>query len=102
MRNKNMSNEINYLEQKATPKILEIIANHNCEYTWYNVELRMNRLKGYPQSPPTYYIIKELIKLELIKELPPKEDSKHSRYEITQVGLSFLEAKKNEVKQANI
>jgi len=93
-----MSNEINYLEQKATPKILEIIANHNCEYTWYNVELRMNRLKGYPKSPPTYYIIKELIKLEFIKELPPKEDSKNSRYEITQVGLNFLEAKKNEVK----
>jgi predicted transcriptional regulator len=38
----------------------------------------------------------------LLKELLPKEDSKHSRYEITQVGLSFLEAKKNEVKQANI
>ncbi len=97
-----MKNEINYLEQKATLKILEIIANHNCEYTWYNVELRMNRLKGYPKSPPTYYIIQELIKLELIKELPPQEDSKHCRYEITQIGLNFLEARKNKANQANI
>lgn len=93
-----MSDKTNYLEQKATPKILEIIANHNCEYTWYNVELRMNRLKAYPKFPPTYYIIQELIKLKLIKELPPKEDSRHSRYEITQVGLNFLEARKNEIK----
>jgi predicted transcriptional regulator len=90
-----MSNEINYLEQKATAKILEIIADNNCEYTWYNVELRMNRLRGYPKSPPTYYIIKELVKLELIKELPPKGGSKYSRYEITQFGLNFLEKKKN-------
>jgi hypothetical protein len=95
MKNKTMNNKINYLEQKATPKILEIIVNHNCEYTWYNIELRMNRLRGYPKSPPTYYIIKELAKLELIKELPPKEDEKYPKYEITQMGLDFLEAKKN-------
>lgn len=91
-----MSSEVNYLEQKATPKILEIIAENDSEYTWYNVELRMNRLKGYPKSPPTFYIIKGLVNLGLIRELVSSEGSKNSKYKITQSGLKFLEKSKIE------
>ena len=89
-----MSNKIDYLEQKATPKILEIISDNNGKYTWYNIELRMNRLRGYPKTPPTFYILKELVKLGMIKELPPEGDSKYPTFEITKSGWDFLEESK--------
>ena len=80
---------MDYLKLKATKKILEKIANNDGLLSWYNIIIWVERFGNIETIPPAYYVLKELIKLELV-EVIPSENLNYAKHKLTQKGKDFL------------
>ena len=81
---------MNYLELRSAREILQYVARHDGQLTWFNV-LRHVDQRGTELTPPSYDVLETLTRLGHLRIDPPG-GSNDARYWITPSGQSLLQA----------
>jgi Fe2+ or Zn2+ uptake regulation protein len=78
-----------YLKLNSAKKILQVIKSNNGLFTWYNIVKRVDQMEDIERMPPTYEVLKELTRLNLVR-VEDSTEGNSAKYSITDSGLSFL------------
>jgi Fe2+ or Zn2+ uptake regulation protein len=77
---------MDYLGLNSVKKIIEMVAANDGQLTWYNIVKYIDQL-DVKRVPPTYHVLKELVKLGYLRADPPGNDAK---YWLTDVSRRLL------------
>ena len=84
--------KIDHLNLYSTQHILKLVAENNGLYTWYNIVKSVDQMPHTETVPPTFYVLKELVKLGYLR-LDSSDEESSAKYWITHSGKEFLKRK---------
>ena len=73
---------------RSTRFILQMVMDHDGEFTWYNIVTRTDRA-GVEKHPPPFAVLEQLANDGYLSRNPP-DNSNESRYWITAHGRQLL------------
>ena len=79
---------MDYLELSSAKAIMETVAEHDGQLTWYSIVKDIDQ-RGLEKIPPSYYVLKELTNRGLLRVEPP-EGGNLARYWLTDAGREHL------------
>lgn len=82
---------MDYLKLRVTKAILEKIAANEGKLSWYNIVVSIDCSGKFDTIPPPFYVLKELVNLELIEIVPSNTENRNAdKYKLTKAGRDFL------------
>jgi hypothetical protein len=80
---------MDYLKLKSAKLILQMVASNNGTCSWYNIVKTVDQIDNVETIPPTYEVLKELVRLNYL-QIDPSTTGNSSKYCITGNGLALL------------